>query len=806
MRLLERRPGFRAVLEEVLEVDGSGEAWGFRDVPVESGPFGELVSLGIVERVDGGYRLADPGAVRAALREEEEAEGGGVRVFRGMSRREAAALVVSLVLVVALRAFHFGSVFRRGDVVLMSNDPYHYLYWVERLASAGTLLDFGLLASLPGGMARGEPLMISALWFFTELVGDAGTVMALYPVLSAVFTALVVYVLGARLTGDRRAGVLAAVFLAFVPAHAVRTGLGFADHHAFDYPWLALTALALVELSRSRGLRGRRDWFFGAVLGVAVAGQTLAWDNSPVLLAPLAAYAVLGVVSDVRAGRSPLMSGAPLVLGLDVAAAVSILAHHLLGWHGEAVAYAPGLVLVLLLTSLAVGEAVHRRGLPLRRVLDALSSRELGTFGAAGLIALFLALHLVVPVHLLGPGLGGGGVDAGDTEGGSGLSEVIEEGGRGSERLTSGAEAFEAQSLLGSGLLGIVLTPLLKFGLLLLLALPYLGWATWRVYREDNPGWMVVCVYGWYFLSIALIQRRFAGELSPFVALLAAVGFLHFVGNLGLLRRRDYLSLDSPLGGRDNALRSPVYGSYLLVLLVAAVSFGLVGTPVMMGQAAVDGEAHDAALWMEDYSEERDWGYPENYVFSHWGRNRMFNYFVNGESGSYGYAKRNYGEFANSKSPGEWYRKLHDRAGFIVVRPRNLVLRGSVPENMMFVALFQRLGSRGQNASGLEHYRAVYASESGRIRVFTLVPGARILGAGPPNSVLNVSAEVELENGTFTYYRSAVTDDSGRYSLTVPYPGEYRIGETRFRVGETDVLGNRSVEAPPVNGPETPSP
>ncbi len=79
-----------------------------------------------------------------------------------------------------------------------------------------------------------------------------------------------------------------------------------------------------------------------------------------------------------------------------------------------------------------------------------------------------------------------------------------------------------------------IIGPLLLFGSVLALALPSLAWATRRALRAHRPAWLAASVYGWYFLALALVQLRFAGELSVFVAPFASLVFVHLAAAVDL--------------------------------------------------------------------------------------------------------------------------------------------------------------------------------------------------------------------------------------------------------------------------------
>lgn len=67
-----------------------------------------------------------------------------------------------------------------------------------------------------------------------------------------------------------------------------------------------------------------------------------------------------------------------------------------------------------------------------------------------------------------------------------------------------------------------------------------------------------------------------------------------------------------------------------LFLLVGGL--GIIQVPVKTNQLTISEERYVTAAWMDDNADEHDWGYPQNYVFSPLSYNRLYNYFVNGES------------------------------------------------------------------------------------------------------------------------------------------------------------------------------
>lgn len=763
--LLEDRPDFEDALDEVHEVDANHETWTFDDIPVDSGTFGQLVSEGVVEKVDGEYRLANPDAVRAALSGESApseptpTDGTGDTELSielpTVDWRGVGLLVAALSFVVAVRLAPFGSVFRDGAIVLSGNDPYYYLYWVEQTLADGTIgaLPIG---EVPEGISHGEPFLVASLaWLSGFLGGDSELALALYPVLSALISALMLYVIAIRITRDRRVALSTLALYAVIPAHAFRTSLGFADHHAFDYIWLTLTALALVVL-----LTGERDptaptgWLAGLGLAIGIAGQVLAWENGLLLVVPVAGVVVFAVLADARAERSPLLANAPLLAGLGLAAVGIYAIHDSTSWYATAVAVAPALLVAGSLAVVAVGELAFRLGRDVRE----LAAFEIVT-GVASLVA-FTEFFPDLWSELQG----------------------------GLDTLFEARNIAEVQPLFSGDSLGF----LLLIGVIFVVALSMLGWASVRLVRADDE-WLVPVVYGWYFLGLSLVQVRFVGELSAFTALFAGLGFVWLASWV------DLTSVPGPVDGTDwrdwwpgRPDSSTVASVFVLFLLVGGLS--TVQSGVKMQQVTIEDDTYETASFLAEYADERGWAnQSESYVFSDWGRNRVYNYFVNGDSQSYGYAQSNYREFIAQSNATNATPTVSGRARFVVTESFD------VESPAMGVRLHEHYGSRYNNVAGLSRYRAIYATESGERKAFLVVPGATLTGTATANATVSLSTDVAIPNDEFRYERQVETNADGSFSIGVAYPGTYELTTEEetliIEVSEGAVINGTQVSA-----------
>ncbi|KAA9398995.1 hypothetical protein Har1130_12380 [Haloarcula sp. CBA1130] len=765
--VLDDRPELRDATTAVLAVDDEQDGWTFDDIPVDSGQFGELVSAGIVEKDGEQYRVADPDAVRAALDGETEASGDsgsdlaiGDALSFDFDARATGLLAAALAVVFVARTYVIGSVYRGGDIVLSSNDPYYYRYHVEQVAAnAGSVADAGALSVLPGSVTKGEPLMVATLWWVASLFGGSkeaiGHVLAWYPVVSALVTAVLLYLLAVRVSSDRRVALASVLFLAFIPGHAFRTSLGFADHHAFDYPWLGLTALALVvalAAVRNRGsLRRPQPWIAAVGIGVGTAGQVLAWEAGPLLVLPVSLVVLGQTLLDVSNDRSALVRNVPVLAGVSLGAILAGSVHTVTGWQTALVASAPTLLTVGTVVVIATAEAARRLG----GTVTQLAAVDIG-LGVVGL-AVFRF---------------------GFTEQWGTFSSRL-------DTLFRSDAIAETYGLFSTDAFGF----LFLLGLTLFLALPAMVWGI-NLARSDRSGWLVVSSYVWVLFVLAVIQVRFVGELAPFLALFAGLAFVWAASWVDLAR--------PVLTTGDRDLRdalvpdSRALGS-LFVLFLLFGALGMVQVPVKTSQVLVEDGTYGAATAIEADAAENGLEYPENYVLSRWGQNRVHNYFVSGESRSYSYARQTYAPFVAATDPEEAHNRISDRVGYVVTTETEVE-----EPTTMYVRLHQQFGSQSGGVSGLAHYRPLFVSADGSHKAFAVVPGGAIEGTAAPNATVSVTTTVTVSDREVTYERQTTANQKGVFTVTVANPGAYTVttdsgNETTVEVPEQTVYDGGNV-------------
>ncbi|ELZ21469.1 MFS transporter [Natrinema limicola] len=793
---LDDRSDGETVLEAVLAVDADYGAWTFDDIDLDSGTFGELVSRGIVENVDGGYRVADRAVIEAALAGEELEESGAKddftvdfnRFWNGVDLRALGALFGALLAVAIARMTAYQSVFQNGYVVSPGNDPYYFRYWMENLLeqSSGPA-DYEVLVE-PAAARR--PLTHATNWFIAEVLGGgqgaADTVAAWLPVVASVALGLVIYKLTVLLTRDVRVGVASVLVFAVTPIHAVYTGLGFIDHQLHQYFWLGITLLTLawlaVDLQRRlehgsnlrasvrEHLRTPLTWFVALGFGLSIAAGIHAWGGSPLLLVPLAGYIAFRVVMDARADVSPALANLPLLVGLAIGSWISLALHHRWGWHAEFVATTPLLVLGGAITVVTLGELWRRLEIHLA-----------GLFALEGIVAAggLYAFKQLEP-----------------EEWGEAMARVDDLLFR--EGITETLSLFSTEYAVFFG-------PMYQLGMGFYVALLVLGWVFWRVSRRYDPGWLIIGTYAGYLLMLAGIQVRFAGQLAIPLAVLTGLGFIQLLSVVELARTpvpfQDSEELVSGFqdgrsvaadGGRllepSIVLPNGRPVGYLLGVGLLVFGLSLIYVPGLTADVTHSEAQVEAMGAIDDHAEAVNQTYPENYVLSEWGDNRMYNHFVNGESRSYRYAQKNYGEFQANSDPDSWFDRFDDRVGYVVVT----AVDEDSPAASAQAQLLKEYGVGGNGTNGLAHYRALFVDDE--VATFAVVPGATLEGTGEPGETVTVSTATSADGESFTYEREKKVGDNGRFAVTVAYPGAYSVGDDRVEVSEEDVTNGSTIE------------
>jgi dolichyl-diphosphooligosaccharide--protein glycosyltransferase len=222
--------------------------------------------------------------------------------------------------------------------------------------------------------------------------------------------------------------------------------------------------------------------------------------------------------------------------------------------------------------------------------------------------------------------------------------------------------------------------------------------------------------------------------------------------------------------------------AYLVGAVAVALLINLIFVPSLLAQTQYSGEQVEAMTAVDDHAEELNRSYPGNYVLSEWGDVRMYNYFVNGESQSYGYALSNYESFISDSGPDGYYGQFSGRVGYVVLTELD------APAGTVQAELFDDLGAGNDSVA---HYQLLYAGEE--VRAFAVVPGAQIRVEREAGENVTARADIEAAGESFEYQRTATANGNGVATVRVAYPGEYDLGGETVTVNETAVYEGATV-------------
>ena len=776
-------------LRSVLEVDSEMNSWTFDDVATDSGTFGELVSRGIVQKVDGAYEVTDPTSVRAVLDGDTPTDRDSTNTTSNLDLlalpsvdlRALVGVVAALCVVAAARMTAYNLVFQRGYAISPGNDPYFFRYWLDRLvAESSGITDLSVLTNAPLATGR-RPLSHATNWGLAELLGGgqgaAETVAVWLPVVGSVILGAIIYKLAVILTADVRVGIASVLVFAVTPAHVVYTGMGFLDHNVHQYFWLGVTLLTLgwlaVDLQRRLGgaeterqaalahLRSRSTWVVAVVFGLSVGSGVHTWGGSPLLLIPLAGYIGFRVLIDARADIPPLLANLPLLAGVAIGAILSFGVHSQWGWHSGFVSTTPLLVFGGAVTVTLLAELWRR-----------LSLRYAGLLVSEGLIA---AVGVALYRQLRPTAWARAQTRIDDLFFREGITETV--------------SLFSFDS-------AVIFGPLFQLGMGFYIALAVLGWIGIVAVRRYEPGWLLLGTYSGFLLITAGIQTRFAGQLAVPFSILGGLGIVYVVSAADLARPPAIFATETDSrASAENTLSPSVMLpdrgviTYLIGFGILIFGISLVFVPGLIAQTTYSPAQVNAVDAIDTHATATDRAYPANFVLSRWDENRMYNYFVSGEAQSYGYAQNNYRDFLSTPDPDSWYDRFEGRVGYVVLTD----VGGDVDTESTQHQLFGNLGAGGDGHEPLSHYQLLSVDSQRSAAAFAVVPGATIEGSGQPNETVTVGTTVAVDETTVSYERNVTVNTSGQFSLTVPYPGEYTVGSTQLNVTRRAVVSGNTV-------------
>ncbi len=768
---LDEYPEHEETLDTLRAHEQDHGSWTFDETNLDSGTFGELVSRPFVKDAeDGGYCFADSEAVATALGDEpvEEAPTTDLDLdvditLPDVDQRALAGLLAGLALIVAARSLFFQQVFVGSRVISPANDAYFFRYWqTQLLAESSGPFDLSMLSTV-GELTGIRPLSHALNWWLADLFGAPGMVAALAPVLASVVLGLAVYGTARRLTGDRRIALTAVLTLALTPVHVTYTALGFLDHGPYQYLWIGLIVYTLVwlaiDLKRHQQnsaddpawahVRNPRAWGIAALLAVGTGAIAHTWGGSPLSFVPIGGYFAARVVTDCEAEVDPLVGNLPGLAGVIVGSLFALGAHLRWDWHESIAATVPVAVAGGVAALAVLGHLWLRVDLPAVGLL--------GAEGVLGVVGIFLFRRLRP----------------------DDVARLQERSGAFFNRET----ATETASLFSLDQ-AIILGPLGQLGLGFYFALVPLLVLTYYVVRRYEPGWLAAVAFAWYYLAIATFQVRFAAKFAVLCAVFAGVGLVYLLSAVDLARPVSLFDRESPDGPSLALPETPTVGAYLVGAVGLVFLLNLIFVPSLLSQIQYTDGQIGAMESVDERVEGLNQSYPDNFVLSEWGDNRMYNHFVSGESQGYGYARGQYEPFISDSDPDSYFSNFNNRVGYVVLTDID------APEETIQDTLYADFGAGNDSVA---HYQLIYAENN--VRAFAVVDGAVIQTQANAGTNVTVTRTIQAAGEQFEYQRTATANNNGIANIRVAYPGEYTVGEQTVSVNETQVNSGATVQA-----------
>jgi len=471
---------------------------------------------------------------------------------------------------------------------------------------------------------------------------------------------------------------------------------------------------------------------------------------------PLAGYIGLRVALDTRADVSPVLANLPALVGVGIGSVLTLVLHLRWGWHSGFVSTTPLLVFGGAVVVAALAELWRRHELYYRGLLVGE-----GVVAAGGLFVF----------RWLRP------------EDWAAAQRRVDD-------LFFREDITETASLFSTEY-AVLLGPIYQLGMEFYIALAVLGWVGLVVYRQYEPGWLLLGTYSGFLLVLAGIQVRFAGQLAIPFSILGGLGVVYVLSVVDLAQTPAPFEAQTASKVSDSGRSTPSISLpdrhklvYLVGIGVLIFGMSLIFVPGLTAQATYSGPQASALEAIDDHATEFDREYPANFVLSEWGDNRMYNHFVNGESRSYGYAQNNFQDFLLGSTPDDWYSQFDGRVGYVVLTE----VDADIPAESTQSQLLTNLGAGGNGTEALSHYQLLSVDDDRSAAAFVVVPGATITAPGEPGETVNVSTEVSVGDSSFTYEHEVTVGDNGQVEVIVPYAGEYSVGSASVEVTETDVL------------------
>ncbi len=213
-------------------------------------------------------------------------------------RRAAGAFAGIVAAALVLRLTSFSTVFSEKGVWFLEYDSFYHMRRIVLAAlDFPNVISFDTYVNYPEGFTLGWPPLFDGLiatcayiiGFGNPPIHTIETVAVFFPVVIGVLTLLPVFYIGRELFGSEEYGLMAAAFLAILPAHVIVSVLGFVDHHVFEV--LLFACMILFALCAVR--RPDQISYWAVLLSASFLIAIYSFPSAPIFIA-IIGLAVVG--------------------------------------------------------------------------------------------------------------------------------------------------------------------------------------------------------------------------------------------------------------------------------------------------------------------------------------------------------------------------------------------------------------------------------------------------------------------------------------------------------------------------------
>ena len=717
-----------------------------------------------------------------------------------------------------------------GHVLFAEFDPYYHMRRIMYVVAHFPLDNsFDSYVNYPYGFGISWPPLFDLIGASLSLLVGLGhpsqftieIVSAAEPVLLGLLSIVLLYYI-VKDAINKNVALIAALFMAILPASIFRTIFGFTDHHALEvfvslamylFFMRAVTSAHEEKLSLSNLTKYRKPLIYAVLAGIAIAAMVFSWDGAPIFIGVVVAFAFVQFAYDALRHES---SEYLMIIGL-ISSLVSVL---VVAPFALASPEGQNFVVTAMYVSwfhIIYLFAITMFFLVMGGLTKLFEERKAPWFSAAltiaaGVVVMVIAAKFAIPSFY-------GALE-------SGVRYLL---GQGNVEAT----IVEMEPLfMNNGQLSydIPWTYLSTGGLLAVIGIPlYLLNLQWKNLKNYE---IFLLVWTLIILILGILQKRFIYLLAVNVALFAGFTLYKVLDLAGLYRLVGPTTEKKRSHAREASLTPPIVAVGIVsILLIISILMSPVTLTTSPEFYTVDW--NNACQWVNDHTPKTSFVYsadngthPEYGIMSWWdygnfilykaerpavannfqtGVQDAANFFIAQDEASANavmdkrdakYVMLDYrlgspwsgvsiGVFENmpylAGDDTDSYHMSYSRP--VPYGRQNVIGASDKYYDSMYSRLFNRDGLGGKdpmgiNSSGLERYRLLYVSQGeDPVKVFEYVKGANITGQALPGADLELRLNVSTPDGDLTYYSSTVADANGSYSFKVPYPTSGATGE-----------------------------